>query len=125
MRRVVILVSLIAFGPAGCGTVANLKSGGPPYGGVCEAARTGARCAARAGQGHCIPPAFDWTAAAYNYAIDLPLSAVGDTVTLPITVLTHRTEARDTESPITTSAVGAPGVALPPAARTCYDTPPL
>ena len=83
-------LSLIAVsalvGITGCGTVFNLQQGGPPYGGVCEAARQGQYNAGQAGQGHCIPPLFDYTAAGYWFAVDLPLSAVGDTVTLPLTV---------------------------------------
>ena len=36
--------------------------------------------------GHCVPPALDLMRVTYLFAFDLPLSAVGDTLTLPITV---------------------------------------
>jgi len=74
---------------SGCGTVKNLQGDGTPYGGV----GTDARAAAVAWQdwsqpsGACIPPAFDLMRAGYLTAVDLPLSAVGDTLTLPFTII--------------------------------------
>lgn len=38
------------------------------------------------GEAKCIPPIYDYTAAAYYFGIDLPLSAIGDTISLPLTI---------------------------------------
>ena len=85
MRRVSVFIGLVLCSPSGCGTVSDLQKGGSPYGGVCKAANEGVKRAGEAGQGRCIPPFLDYTASAYWLTIDLPLSAIGDTVVLPWT----------------------------------------
>jgi uncharacterized protein YceK len=74
---------------SGCGTVANLSKQGPPYGGVGEDVTAGEEsyrywCHP---SGACIPPIFDLTRAGCLLGIDLPLSVVGDTLTLPVTLV--------------------------------------
>src|SRR4051794_15404728 len=79
-----ILAAVLTPVLGGCGTASNLRKDGPPYGGVREAAEAGARSVNSAGEGHCIPPLFDYAQAGYWFAVDVPLSAVADTLTLPL-----------------------------------------
>jgi uncharacterized protein YceK len=81
-----IVFVALSLAASGCGTVTNLQKSGPPYGGVCEAAEAGLSSVKSAGQGHCIPPMFDYAAAAWWWFIDVPASTVGDTLTLPVSI---------------------------------------
>jgi len=92
MARLAICAAALAVLASGCGTVHNLSEGqGTPYGGVREDAEKGAErwrdwCHP---SGHCVPPAVDLMFAAYQLAVDLPLSTIGDTLTLPWTIETE------------------------------------
>jgi uncharacterized protein YceK len=119
MRRqaAVCLAAVLAFAAGGCGTMNNLRP--PPkadkeapavvprsvYGGVALDARVGANWLAAPFVGERLPQvsmvesAVDSTCkmgiAAYVLAVDLPLSAVADTLTLPVTVpATLKNQAR-------------------------------
>jgi uncharacterized protein YceK len=96
-----ILVAALCFILGGCGTVANLQKDGPPFGGVRESAEAGLSRVNSAGQGRCIPPIADYTAAGYWWLCDVPASAIGDTLTLPISIShSHASESRpDSISP--------------------------
>ena len=89
MARLAICAAAVAVLASGCGTVHNLSEGeGTPYGGVREDAEQGAKrwhdwCHP---SGHCVPPAVDLMFATYHLAVDLPLSTIGDTLTLPWTI---------------------------------------
>ena len=93
MPRYVVLVVLIAtFSSAGCGTIMNVygpptSTGYPPlkiYGGVQSAAASGKECFVRsepiARKIVSVPQGV------YYWGLDLPASAVGDTLTLPQTI---------------------------------------
>src|SRR3954466_9883518 len=88
MKRSLTVAALAVSALSGCGTVCNLQEGGTPYGGVSQTAKAGADAWDywRHPQGACIPPSFDLARAIYLFALDLPLSAVGDTLTLPVTI---------------------------------------
>src|SRR5262245_52366383 len=101
MRRAVVAV--LAATLSGCGTVANLwsccKSGDRAvYGGVAHSLRRAAEDAEEAARLDSPDRALHALGACLMLA-DLPLSAVADTLTLPITVpeaLGHRAEGRPT-----------------------------
>jgi uncharacterized protein YceK len=88
MKQALTAAALALSALSGCGTVYNLQGGGTPYGGVSEAAQAGADAWRywHHPEGACIPPSFDLARAVYLFGIDLPLSAVGDTLTLPVTI---------------------------------------
>jgi uncharacterized protein YceK len=78
---------------SGCGTVNNLSGGQAPYGGVQQDAKAGSKNLIdwrdgywRVPGGYAIPPSLSLLASAYLLGVDLPLSAVADTLTLPFTV---------------------------------------
>jgi uncharacterized protein YceK len=95
-----ILVAGVVLGLAGCGTILNLKD--PPgsqvprkriYGGVQLDVANGTQafeevCTAEGHQKYqtAVPRGVTLALGAYLLAIDVPLSAIGDTLTLPITV---------------------------------------
>ena len=86
MKSRVITFGLALFSLTGCGTVSNLENDCSPYGGIAETMTAGKSRLEHIGEGKCIPPVYDYAAATYLFAIDLPLSAIGDTLTLPITI---------------------------------------
>jgi uncharacterized protein YceK len=79
---------------SGCGTVNNLACHGLPYGGVRADTNAAAELAASCCLCECRYPVVDAGAAAYLLAIDLPLSAVADTLSLPLTVSWELERAR-------------------------------
>ena len=87
-RAMAVLATVGLCALAGCGTVDNLSDHCTPYGGVRQDAKDGAEAWRECclPPGHCVPPALDLMRVTYLFAFDLPLSAVGDTLTLPITV---------------------------------------
>jgi len=95
------VVSVVAFCLAisGCGTVTNIQQSGPPYGGVREAAAEGLSRAKSAGDGRCIPPFFDYLATGYWWFIDVPVSTIADTLTLPLTFLPRNAESHSESKP--------------------------
>ena len=83
-----VVAAAIACAAGGCGTVGNLSGDRTVYGGVSRDIKEGAQRWAdwNTPSGRCILPACDFLSAAYLFSIDAPLSAVGDTLTLPWTV---------------------------------------
>jgi uncharacterized protein YceK len=79
-------------GVAGCGTAANLRGAAAdsptsrPYGGVQSDAEAALALLGDTSGGHggLIGRALQFVIAPYLLAVDLPISAVGDTLTLPI-----------------------------------------
>ena len=84
-RKVCLLAALTA---AGCGTIGNLTDRGKIYGGVCRDGKE----VCQAGEELIHPPEVPSATAKKNVAIlilatlDVPLSAVVDTLTLPMTI---------------------------------------
>jgi len=88
-RAGMVLAVVVACAVGGCGTVSNLSKDRLPYGGISEDVKEGiARWTDwwHPSGGHCISPTMQLMIAASRFAVDLPLSVVGDTLTLPITV---------------------------------------
>jgi uncharacterized protein YceK len=104
MARVAIVAFLLVFTVSGCGTVGNLwaccgKSGGDRiYGGVCQDVKLAWEGVAQGfnpdEDGPWFPPA-----AICLFTLDLPLSAIGDTLTLPITIPATLGQANSADSP--------------------------
>jgi uncharacterized protein YceK len=94
----VILALATALGLAGCGTLCNLpKESGVTvwdetphdriYGGVLRDVASGTRCLHETVAADCKDGRLDnLVAGSYWLLVDLPLSAVGDTLTLPLTI---------------------------------------
>jgi uncharacterized protein YceK len=78
----------------GCGTVNNLACHGLPYGGVQADTLVAGELLASGCLCECRRPVVDVGTATYLLAVDLPLSAVGDTLTLPLTVSWELERAR-------------------------------
>jgi uncharacterized protein YceK len=87
-KSAVALACLAVLAPGGCGTFVNLNSsgqGGPrtmaerraPFGGVVNDADLAVACFGEGGPGMA-------AVGVYALAVDLPLSAVGDTLTWPV-----------------------------------------
>ena len=85
MKRTIALALLSFYTSSGCGTVTNLQKGGGIYGGVYEDMVQCRECVTSAHLQHCNNPVFDWAIWTYTLAIDLPLTFVGDTLSLPKT----------------------------------------
>jgi uncharacterized protein YceK len=69
----------------GCGTAHNLAHHGAPYGGARADTHQAAGLLASSCLAEGSDPMLETAAATYLLAVDLPLSAVGDTLTLPLT----------------------------------------
>ena len=97
---ILAVLAALTFLAAGCGTAHNLDGECVPYGGVSRAAKEGSEHWALwcSPSGHCIPPALDLVQAGYSFAVDLPLSAVADTVTLPWTISAATNKSEPTSS---------------------------
>ena len=84
----VVIAAMAGLGMTGCGTAYNLSEGRVPYGGVrldAEQASASWKTATAPG-GFRQPPIVDLGNAAI-FALDMPISAVADTLTLPIALL--------------------------------------
>jgi uncharacterized protein YceK len=109
--RIIVLV-MIPFCVAGCGTVGNIVWSGPPaaadhmapYGGVYRDVCVARDCTEDAMSAKTFREFTSSAAIVLFAAIDLPLSLVGDTVTLPITILSAT--AKEGNSPPSGEAEG-------------------
>jgi uncharacterized protein YceK len=84
MRTLVIAVGMLC-ALSGCGTMENLSGNGGVYGGVRDDASIIAGCLTP-GEKETGNPAADLVVATL-LLVDLPLSVIGDTVTLPLSLL--------------------------------------
>lgn len=84
MKRI-SAAAVLSFALCGCGTVTNLRNECEPYGGVAQAVKRGCEHCEYVRHPRCVPPALDAAAATCSFAVDVPLSAVADTLTLPVT----------------------------------------
>jgi len=85
MMRTLVIAAGMLCALSGCGTMENLSGSGGPYGGVRDDASIIAGCLSP-GENATSNRAAD-LAVATLLLIDLPLSVIGDTVTLPLSLL--------------------------------------
>ncbi len=96
---VALVTAVAVFGLAGCGTVKNLEDRPMGYfrpkGDAEKRVYGGVRIDAEWASGYFVRDG-DWFLGTYLLAVDLPLCAVADTMTLPITLCAAWTAHRDT-----------------------------
>jgi uncharacterized protein YceK len=99
----------LSFALTGCGTSLNLDGDSRPYGGVCmdaQKVRQGLVQAADPSKAEERDRSPVWNLALSACAcVDLPLSVVGDTLTLPVTIATALDERYDQDPAVTQTVV--------------------